>query len=102
MKRERVKQFLATCVGICGSSLRLFGLWQQWKLRWRHGGGWKENLCLWGYHLQRGERGSRISIPTGYSGGWACIRYGVGETLFRFNDAMELEPWRGGRIRECG
>lgn len=25
--------------------------------------------------------------------GWACIRYGVGETLFRFNDTMELEPW---------
>lgn len=26
-------------------------------------------------------------------GGWACIRYGVGETLFRYNDNMELEPW---------
>lgn len=25
--------------------------------------------------------------------GWACIRYGVGETLFKFNDNMELEPW---------
>lgn len=25
--------------------------------------------------------------------GWACIRYGVGETLFKINDAMELEPW---------
>ncbi len=25
--------------------------------------------------------------------GWACIRYGVGETLFRINDSMELEPW---------
>ncbi len=28
----------------------------------------------------------------GYSG-WACIRYGVGETLFRCSDSMELEPW---------
>lgn len=27
--------------------------------------------------------------------GWACIRYGVGETLFRFNETMELEPWIG-------
>ena len=25
--------------------------------------------------------------------GWACIRYGVGETLFKLNDNMELEPW---------
>lgn len=25
--------------------------------------------------------------------GWAAIRYGVGETLFRFTDQMELEPW---------
>lgn len=25
--------------------------------------------------------------------GWACIRYGVGETLVRYSDDMELEPW---------
>lgn len=25
--------------------------------------------------------------------GWACVRYGVGETLFKINDSMELEPW---------
>ncbi len=25
--------------------------------------------------------------------GWACIRYGVGETLFRYSDAMQPEPW---------
>ena len=25
--------------------------------------------------------------------GWACIRYGVGETLFRYSDRMEIEPW---------
>ncbi len=25
--------------------------------------------------------------------GWACIRYGVGETLFRYSDEMEIEPW---------
>lgn len=25
--------------------------------------------------------------------GWACIRYGVGETLFRYSESMELEPW---------
>ncbi len=25
--------------------------------------------------------------------GWACIRYGVGETLFRYSDTMEIQPW---------
>ncbi len=25
--------------------------------------------------------------------GWPCVRYGVGETLFKFNENMELEPW---------
>ena len=25
--------------------------------------------------------------------GWACIRYGVGETLVRYTDKMEVEPW---------
>ncbi len=25
--------------------------------------------------------------------GWACIRYGIGETLFRYSDSMGLEPW---------
>lgn len=25
--------------------------------------------------------------------GWACMRYGIGETLCKINDAMELEPW---------
>ncbi len=25
--------------------------------------------------------------------GWAAIRYGVGETLFKFNEKMELVPW---------
>ena len=25
--------------------------------------------------------------------GWACIRYGVGETLFKYSDTMEIQPW---------
>ena len=25
--------------------------------------------------------------------GWACIRYGIGETLIHYTDAMEIEPW---------
>ena len=25
--------------------------------------------------------------------GWPCIRYGIGETLIRYTDNMEVEPW---------
>ena len=25
--------------------------------------------------------------------GWSTLRYGIGETLFRFTESMELEPW---------
>lgn len=25
--------------------------------------------------------------------GWSTLRYGVGETLFRFTESMEIEPW---------
>lgn len=25
--------------------------------------------------------------------GWACIRYGIGETLFKYSDTMEIQPW---------
>mgnify|MGYP000444550701 CR=1 FL=1 len=27
------------------------------------------------------------------NGGWNAMRYGITETLFKFNDNMELEPW---------
>ncbi len=33
-----------------------------------------------------------INPHNAYSG-WAALRYGVGETLFRYSDRMEVEPW---------
>ncbi len=33
-----------------------------------------------------------VNPHNAYSG-WACIRYGIGETLFRYSDEMEIEPW---------
>jgi peptide/nickel transport system substrate-binding protein len=33
-----------------------------------------------------------VNPHNAYSG-WACIRYGVGETLFKYSDSMEIEPW---------
>lgn len=36
--------------------------------------------------------------PHNDNSGWACIRYGVGETLFRYSDTMDIEPWLAQRI----
>ena len=43
-----------------------------------------------GYGVQMEDNG--LNPHTGYYG-WSCLRYGVGETLFKFNDSMEAEPW---------
>ena len=33
-----------------------------------------------------------VNPHNAYSG-WACIRYGVGETLIKYSDEMEIQPW---------
>lgn len=42
------------------------------------------------YGVAMGNAG--LNPHEGYSG-WSTVRYGVGETLFKFNEKMELEPW---------
>ena len=43
-----------------------------------------------GYGVQMEDNG--LDPHNGYFG-WSCLRYGVGETLFKFSDSMEPEPW---------
>lgn len=43
-----------------------------------------------GYGESMGDAG--LNPHDNYSG-WSALRYGVGETLFRYNDRMEAEPW---------
>lgn len=43
-----------------------------------------------GYGIEMGNEG--LNPHSNYSG-WSCVRYGVGETLFKFSDSMEAEPW---------
>lgn len=42
------------------------------------------------YGVEMGNTG--LNPHEDYSG-WSTVRYGVGETLFKFNEHMELEPW---------
>lgn len=39
------------------------------------------------------EMGNAGLNPHDNYSGWSTVRYGVGETLFKFNESMELEPW---------
>ena len=39
------------------------------------------------------ENGEPDVDPHNEYSGWACIRYGIGETLFRHSRGMETEPW---------
>lgn len=43
-----------------------------------------------GYGVEMDDAG--LNPHDAYSG-WSAVRYGVGETLFKFSDAMEPEPW---------
>lgn len=43
-----------------------------------------------GYSEQMGDAG--LNPHSNYAG-WSAVRYGVGETLFRYSDDMEVEPW---------
>ncbi len=42
------------------------------------------------YGVEMGNTG--LNPHDNYSG-WSAVRYGVGETLFKFSENMELEPW---------
>ncbi len=52
-----------------------------------------EKNLVFGDTTFNAENGEPDIDPHHDNSGWACIRYGVGETLFRFTDNMELEPW---------
>lgn len=43
-----------------------------------------------GYGVEMDDAG--LNPHSAYSG-WSAVRYGVGETLFKFSDQMEPEPW---------
>ena len=52
-----------------------------------------EKVFVLGDTTFNAENGEPDINPHNDNSGWACIRYGVGETLFRFSDSMDIEPW---------
>ena len=52
-----------------------------------------ENVFTYGTTAYGPEMGNVGLNPHDNYSGWSAVRYGVGETLFKFNENMELEPW---------
>ena len=92
MKRERTKRFLALVLVFAAAVCAFSGCGG----RGNSGGDTTadgKKTFVFGDTTFNAENGESDINPHRDSGGWACIRYGVGETLFRFSDSMELEPW---------
>lgn len=52
-----------------------------------------ESIFTYGTTAYGPEMGNAGLNPHDNYSGWSAVRYGVGETLFKFNENMELEPW---------
>ena len=52
-----------------------------------------EKIFIFGDTTFNAENEEADVNPHNTYAGWACIRYGVGETLFKYSDDMEIEPW---------
>jgi len=53
----------------------------------------KDKVFNYGTTAYGPEMGNAGLNPHDNYSGWSTVRYGVGETLFKFTGAMELEPW---------
>lgn len=53
----------------------------------------QEKVFNYGTTAYGPEMGNAGLNPHDNYSGWSTVRYGVGETLFKFSESMELEPW---------
>lgn len=53
----------------------------------------EEKTFVYGTTSYSEEMGDAGLNPHENYSGWSAVRYGVGETLFRYTDNMEVEPW---------
>lgn len=52
----------------------------------------KKTLIIGDTTFNSSNEENNVNPHDAYSG-WACIRYGIGETLVKYSDTMEIEPW---------
>lgn len=79
MKKKLIATVLAGAVMISGLSVSVMAD--------------KEKTFVYGTTGYSEEMGDAGLNPHDNYSGWSALRYGVGETLFKYNDNMEVEPW---------
>lgn len=79
MKKKFIAAVLAGAVMISGLSVSVMAD--------------KEKTFVYGITGYSEEMGDAGLNPHDNYSGWSALRYGVGETLFKYNDNMEVEPW---------
>lgn len=79
MKKKLIAAVLAGAVMISGLSVSVMAD--------------KEKTFVYGTTGYSEEMGDAGLNPHDNYSGWSVLRYGVGETLFKYNDNMEVEPW---------
>ena len=80
-----MKKFLAT---ICAAALLMTGCGGEEKSSSTDEKTFTYGTVAYGVAMENAGTNPHES----YSG-WSTLRYGIGETLFKFNERMELEPW---------
>lgn len=86
----KTKLAAAVCL-VLGASLLLGGCGKEDQKNGETQG--QEKIFRYGTTAYGVEMGNTGLNPHDNYSGWSCVRYGVGETLFRFTENMELEPW---------
>lgn len=89
-KRGFFAAFLALLLAIfsltaCGSTSQQAGSGKE-------AGKGKKEIVIGDTTFNSSNEEADVDPHNAYSG-WACIRYGIGETLVRYSDDMKVEPW---------
>jgi len=86
MKKRRLTIIMALCLTTAMLSGSMTAVYAQ------EGGSGKKSMVI-GDTTFNSENWEESVDPHRTYNGWACIRYGIGETLVHYTDTMELEPW---------
>ena len=82
------KKMMAVLIGICLALGTLSGCGKTQK----EASDGKKTLVIGDVSFNSANEEADINPHNTYAG-WACIRYGIGETLVKYSDDMEIEPW---------
>lgn len=85
---KKWQKIMSLALGICLSASLLAGCGQEQAAS----SGGQKTLVIGDTTFNSSNEESDVNPHNAYSG-WACIRYGIGETLVKYSDDMAVEPW---------